>query len=68
MSRIAARRPPLKQRATLMMNHLLSSFQGHNDEDWATVHPSHAATVTHEVVQDCCELSTNLDETKGMSR
>ena len=68
LSRRGARRPSLKQRATLVMHYLLSGFQCHNDEDRATVHSSHAATVTHEVVQDCRELCTNLDETKGMSR
>lgn len=51
-----------------MMHYLLSGFQCDNDEDRATVHPSHAATVTHEVVQDCRELRTNLDETKRMNR
>lgn len=50
------------------MDYLLSGFQCDNDEDRATVHPSHAATVTHEVVQDCRELRTNLDETTRMNR
>lgn len=68
LSRRGARRPPHKQRAMIVMPYLLSGFQCHDDEDRATVHPSHATTVTHEVVQDCCELRTNLHETKGMSR
>lgn len=59
---------PHRQRAIFVTQYLLSSFQCDDDEDWATVHPSYAATVTHEVVQDCCELCTNLDETEGMSR
>lgn len=58
---------PLENHLT-STQYLLSSFQCDDDEDWATVHPSYAATVTHEVVQDCCELCTNLDETEGMSR
>lgn len=57
-----------EQRVGLVMHYLLSGFQRYDDEDRATVHPSHAATVTHEVVQDCRELRTNLVETKGMSR
>ena len=63
-----SRRATSQAKATLVICYLLSGFQCHNDEDGATVHPSHAATVTHEVVQDCCELGTNLDETKRMSR
>lgn len=54
--------------ATFVMHHLLSGFQCNNDENWATVHPSYTAAVTHEVVQDCCELGTNLDEMERMSR
>lgn len=56
------------RRVTLVLHNLLSGFQGHNDEDWAAVHPSNTAAVAHEVVQDCSELSTNLGETKVMSR
>lgn len=51
-----------------MMHNSLSGFQGHNDKDGAAVHPSNAAAVAHEVVQDCSELSTDLGEIEVMSR
>lgn len=48
------------RRVTLVMHNLLSGFQGHNDEDRAAVHPSNAAAVAHEVVQDGGELGPHL--------
>ena len=39
---------------------VLSGLQGDDDEDGASVHPSHTAGVAHEVVQDGCELCSHL--------
>lgn len=39
---------------------LLSSFQSDNDENWASVHSTHAARVAHEVVQNCGEFCPHL--------
>lgn len=41
-------------------SHSLSCLQGDDDEDGPPVHPSHAAAVAHEVVQDGGELGPHL--------
>lgn len=39
---------------------LLSGFQSDDDKNRPSIHPANTAGVTHEIVQDGCELCAHL--------